>query len=123
MKFGPPGPLGPDMLKGGGGIPPVGEPDQRSVGCGRHMRGEGEGKVPGNPNGGGAKPGPPIGGPPWGASMGFEPDSPAAAYEFVMLSITDWAFSWPISVHGFLCQLAILSSYNLLGNGSDRGLL
>lgn len=29
--------------------------------------------------------------------MGFEEDWPSAAYEEVMESITDWAFSWPIS--------------------------
>lgn len=30
-------------------------------------------------------------------SMGFDADCPSAAYEFVMESMTDWAFSWPIS--------------------------
>lgn len=29
--------------------------------------------------------------------MGFEDDCPSAAYEFVIESITDCAFSWPIS--------------------------
>lgn len=30
-------------------------------------------------------------------SMGFDADCPSAAYEFVIESMTDWAFSWPIS--------------------------
>jgi len=29
--------------------------------------------------------------------MGFDDDWPSAAYEEVMESMTDWAFSWPIS--------------------------
>lgn len=29
--------------------------------------------------------------------MGLEEDWPSAAYEDVMESMTDWAFSWPIS--------------------------
>lgn len=46
---------------------------------------------PGNPNGGG-------GGPPgFCPSIGFEADCPSAAYELVIESITDCAFSCPIS--------------------------
>jgi hypothetical protein len=48
---------------------------------------------PGKLNGGGGKgctPG-------FWPSMGFEDDWPSAAYEEVMESMTDWAFSWPIS--------------------------
>jgi hypothetical protein len=41
---------------------------------------------PGNPNGGGATPG-------FCPNIGFEEDCPSAAYEFVMESITDCAFS------------------------------
>ncbi len=29
--------------------------------------------------------------------MGFDEDWPSAAYEDVIESMTDWAFSWPIS--------------------------
>lgn len=49
--------------------------------------------LPGNPNGGGI--GPP--GPAGCANIGFELACPSAAYEFVIESITDCAFSWPIS--------------------------
>lgn len=51
--------------------------------------------LPGKPKGGG-NPGPPIGPPPW-FNIGFEPAWPSAAYEDVIESMTDWAFSWPIS--------------------------
>lgn len=34
-------------------------------------------------------------------SIGFDEDWPSAAYELVMESITDWAFSWPISMIQF----------------------
>lgn len=56
--------------------------------------------IPGKPNGGG-NPGPPIGPPPW-FNIGFEPAWPSAAYEDVIESMTDWAFSWPISTERIL---------------------
>lgn len=50
-------------------------------------------KPPGKPNGGGI-----IGGPPgFLPSMGFDDDCPSAAYELVIESMTDCAFSCPIS--------------------------
>ena len=63
--------IGPPIGNGGGGPP---------------------GKLPGGGN-------PPAGGP-LPASIGFDDCWPSAAYEEVMLSITDWAFSWPISAGG-----------------------
>ena len=87
---GAPGPPGPGM-KGGGGIPAV----KREGGLLAHVvRGilataREWGGVPGKPNGGGGKPCPPMGGPPCGASMGFAPAWPSAAYEDVMESMTD----------------------------------
>jgi hypothetical protein len=52
------------------------------------------GVPPGKGNGGGI-----IGCPPgFCPSIGFDEDWPSAAYEEVMESMTDWAFSWPISV-------------------------
>lgn len=47
--------------------------------------------------------------------MGFAPAWPSAAYEFVMESMTDWAFSWPISAtasaraRSELCKVARLT--------------
>lgn len=60
---------------------------------------------PGNPNGGGI-----IGWTPgfW-PSIGFDEDWPSAAYEEVIESITDWAFSWPISARA--------RSVSVFGNG------
>lgn len=56
------------------------------------MPGNGGGAPPGKPNGGGkgAAPG-------FCPSIGFEDDCPSAAYEEVIESMTDWAFSCPIS--------------------------
>lgn len=80
--------------------------------------GKGKGGAPAAPGGGGKPPGimpkPGMGGggklmgprpgatPPgvFCGSMGFAWAWPSAAYEEVMESMTDWAFSWPISVRG-----------------------
>jgi len=51
--------------------------------------------APPKPKGGGGNGAP---GPRGCASMGLALDWPSAAYEDVMESMTDWAFSWPISV-------------------------
>jgi hypothetical protein len=51
---------------------------------------EEQNEPPGKANGGGCTPG-------FWPSMGFDADCPSAAYEFVMESITDCAFSCPIS--------------------------
>ena len=51
--------------------------------------------IPGNPKGGGGNGCP---GPGCCPSMGFAPAWPSAAYEDVMESMTDWAFSCPISI-------------------------
>jgi hypothetical protein len=55
----------------------------------------GGGTPPGNANGGGGIMGCPPG---FWPSIGLDADCPSAAYEEVMESMTDWAFSWPISV-------------------------
>lgn len=39
--------------------------------------------------------------------MGLALDWPSAAYEEVMESMTDWAFSWPISVHAWFSQAVL----------------
>ena len=95
------------LLKGGGGIPPYFE--LVSVAQDRCQSFESQ-NLPGKPKGGGGKPWPGIGGGgPCGASMGFDPACPSAAYEFVIESMTDCAFSWPISVHLLSKSLFFLS--------------
>jgi hypothetical protein len=76
--------------------------------------GKNQGSIPGKPKGGGGNGGPPMGAPtpPWGASMGLAPACPSAAYEEVMESITDWAFSWPISKPGKIFS----DSIHIIGN-------
>ena len=94
------------MANGGGGIPPI-----NLISLDHVPRSVIE-KVPGNPNGGGGNPCPGIGGgPPCGASIGFAPACPSAAYEFVIESMTDCAFSCPISGESGRvshCELCIL---------------
>lgn len=63
------GGIPPAIPKGGGGIPP-----------GKPKGGGGNGWTPG-----------------FWPSIGFDADWPSAAYEEVIESITDCAFSWPIS--------------------------
>lgn len=81
----------PGTGNGGIGIP-------RPPGGGKGNGGAG---IPGTANGGGIPPGkaPGKGGgatPGFWPSIGFDADCPSAAYEEVMESMTDWAFSWPI---------------------------
>lgn len=62
--------------------------------------------APGKPKGGGGIPGKPGGGGPNPAaccSIGFA--CPSAAYEEVIESMTDCAFSWPISIAGQIAEL------------------
>lgn len=62
----------------------------------------GGGMPPGKPNGGGGiPPNPPAPIGPLPCSIGFAPACPASAYEFVIESMTDCAFSCPISIPDF----------------------
>jgi hypothetical protein len=80
----------PGILNGGGGRPPGRSPVRITA------QGNCDARAclpAGKPNGGGGKgctPG-------FCPSIGFEEDCPSAAYDDVMESITDCAFSWPIS--------------------------
>jgi hypothetical protein len=83
-------------LGGKGGIPFGGN------GNGGIPRPAGIGGAPGAPNGGGMPGGKPKGmaaTPAWvpPGNIGFALACPSAAYDEVILSMTDCAFSWPIS--------------------------
>ena len=68
---------------------------------------------PGNANGGGI-----IGCPPgFCPSMGLDADWPSAAYEEVIESMTDWAFSWPISAE---VRVSLYSVKMVYRGGEDR---
>jgi hypothetical protein len=104
---GMPRPPGPGGIKGGAPGAPGG-------GNGMPGMGNGNGGAPGAPGGGKGMPLGPGMGPRPGAippgwfcgSMGLAWAWPSAAYEEVMESMTDWAFSWPIS--GGVCEYGLL---------------
>lgn len=81
-----------------GGIPP-GKPPGGGGPPAPGMPGNGGGGIPpGKPKGGGKPPPPPPPPPGWFCgSMGLAWAWPSAAYDDVMESMTDWAFSCPIS--------------------------
>ena len=64
------------MPKGGGGMPPVGWVSRCNSAIVLELS---RSHIPGKANGGGGKPGPPIGGPPCGTSIGLAPAWPSAA--------------------------------------------
>ena len=51
--------------------------------------------------------------------MGFDEDWPSAAYEDVIESMTDWAFSWPIS-GSFVSRKEQLSRFKAYADSSPR---